>query len=124
MKALNAAPAVLVVGAILASFDVGCASDQASRYFLSEKLPARAVEQVEVLLKPPTRAYEIVAEFQSRGEDAQDMRRKAASVGADAVIVVFAGGVRAANAEWASDQTYGDMYTRIIGTAIRYKGMP
>lgn len=47
------------------------------------------------------------------------MRRKAAAVGADAVIVVLAGGSRLQSAEWASEST--NTYSRIIGSAIRYK---
>jgi len=97
-----------------------CASDQASRYFLSEKLAPRSVEQVVLLNAAPARRYEIIAEFQARGSSPETMRKKAAEVGADAVIVVLAGGYRATSSEWASDATYSSYYTRIIGTAIRY----
>ena len=108
-----AAATLLLLGGCLSS------SDQASRYLLAEKLPPRSVEQVEILRTPPIAPFEIIAEFQSRGESASDMQRKAAAVGADAVIVVLAGGFRATNAEWASDSITSDTYTRIIGTAIR-----
>jgi len=77
------------------------------------------VQQVQLLDAPPSSPYEIIAEFQSRGETPEDMRRKAAEVGADAVIVVLAGGLRLHSAEWASERT--DSYTRIIGSAIRFK---
>jgi hypothetical protein len=49
------------------------------------------------------------------------MRQKAADIGADAVIVSTLGGYRSQNAEWASDDTYGNFYSRITATAIKYK---
>lgn len=115
----NSLKLALVFVAPLLVLAGGCASDQASRYFASERYPAKPAEQVDILNAPPSRPYEIIAEFQSRGETPQDMRRKAAGVGADAVIVVLAGGSRLQSAEWASEST--NTYSRIIGSAIRYK---
>ena len=34
----------------------------------------------------------VIADFQSRGENAKAMQKKAAKIGADAVIVVYLGG--------------------------------
>ena len=100
---------------------IGCASDQASRIYITEKLPPKEANQVEILRVSPTRPYEVIADFQSRGESPQDMQRRAAAIGADAVIVVIAGGYRARSDEAAGQDTQGDAYSRIMGTAIRYK---
>lgn len=60
--------------------------------------------------------------FQSRGETAEDMRAKAAKVGADAVIVVYLGGIYTGE-EWASQdrRRNSTIYTDFVGTAIKFK---
>jgi hypothetical protein len=97
-----------------------CSSDVANRYYASEKFPPKAESEVEVLREPPSRPHVIIADFQSRGEGERAMRRKAAAIGADAVIVQFLGGQVKASSEWAGSASNGT-YTRITGTAIRYK---
>ena len=114
-------PGVLTVCLLFSSLLVGCASDQASRYYLNERLASRPVDQVTILRSPPSRPYEVIADFQSRGETAQDMQKHAPEVGADAVVVVIAGGARGLNEQWADRDAYAHTYTRIMGTAIRYK---
>ena len=100
----------------------GCASDVANRYYASEKYPAKPVDQVEVLQQEPSRPYDVIADFQSRGEDAQDMRRKAARIGADAVIVTRLGGVYGNGEQWSEERQFTrKSYSRITGTAIRYR---
>ena len=98
-----------------------CISDEAARYYLKEKYPPKAPKEVEVLRTEPTKAYVVMADFQARGASVNDMRDKAAAIGADAVIVSTLGGFRATQDEWASDNTYSDAYSRITGTAILYK---
>ena len=49
------------------------------------------------------------------------MQRKAAKIGADAVIVVPLGGYRSKSDEWAEQDTEGRTYSRITATAILWK---
>jgi hypothetical protein len=49
------------------------------------------------------------------------MRKEAAKIGADAVIVGTYGGYRSRDDAWAGRDRYADLYSRITGTAIRYK---
>jgi hypothetical protein len=102
---------------------MGCASDIANRYYAAEKYPAKPIDQVQVLYDEPSRPYTVIADFQSRGEDANDMREKAAAIGADAVIVTYLGGTYGNSEEWAEETNKRTMkrYRRITGTAIRYK---
>jgi hypothetical protein len=99
----------------------GCASDVANRYYVSEKFPEREVKDVELLRARPTREYVVIADFQSRGESPESIRKKAAKVGADAVIISLLGGQYSLSEQWAGDGRRSDTYTRITGTAIRYK---
>lgn len=97
-----------------------CASDVANRYYGKTKYPEKKPNEVELLWETPSRPYEVIADFQSRGESPEDMRRKAAKVGADAVIVSMLGGNVSLGDEWAgSDSSH--TYSRITGTAIRYQ---
>lgn len=115
---------ILLCGLALASSVLvvaGCESDEANRYYGSEKYPAKPVEEVEILQVAPTRPYEVLADFQSRGESPRDMQEKAAAIGADAVIVAMVGGYRDRSDEWAGEDSQASSYSRIIGTAIRYK---
>lgn len=69
----------------------------------------------------PSRPYDVIADFQARGAAVEYMRRNAAEIGADAVIVGKFGGYRAKSDDWAGEDKYGDTYSRITGTAIRYR---
>lgn len=99
----------------------GCVSDEAHRYYARERFPSRSEKEVEVLKTAPSRPYDVIADFQARGASVHYMRRKAAEIGADAVIVGTFGGYRAKSDDWASEDKYGDSYSRITGTAIRYR---
>ena len=98
-----------------------CARDIANRYYGTTRYPPKSPEQVQLLKECPTRPYDVIADFQSRGETPEDMRQKAAQIGADAVIVSTLGGYRAIGEEWAGEDSYSNTYTRITATAIRYK---
>jgi hypothetical protein len=98
----------------------GCVTDVANRYYSSERYPPKNIEEVEILQQPPARPHEIIADFQSRGENARDLQKKAAKIGADAVIVQYLGGQVREGAEWVGEASNGT-YTRITGTAIRYR---
>ena len=98
-----------------------CVHDVASRYYGKTTYPPKEPSAVEILWKSPARPYEVIADFQSRGETPEDMRCKAAKIGADAVIVSTLGGYRARGEEWAGSDSYSNTYTRITGTAIKYR---
>jgi hypothetical protein len=98
-----------------------CATDVANRYYVAEKFPPKAPEQVELLQGRPGRPFTVIADFQSRGESPQAMRKRAAKIGADAIIVTQLGGYASLSSEWAGDDPYSGTYSRLIGTAIKYK---
>lgn len=110
----------IVLAVVAIGFLSGCASDQAHRYYSSTKYPARAAETVELLAQPPLRPFEVIADFQSRGESPSDMRKRGAEIGADAIIVVLLGGDVLVSSEWMKKDS-GLNYSRITGTAIIYK---
>lgn len=95
----------------------GCASDQAHRYYVKEKYSPKSITLVQLLVEAPKRSFVVIADFQSRGESPEDMRRRAAEIGADAVIVTVLGGQVLTSAEWAGKGSVNN-YTRITGTAI------
>jgi hypothetical protein len=98
-----------------------CASDIANRYYGKKTYPPKQVNEVQMLRDSPSRPYDVIADFQSRGETSEDMRVKAAEIGADAVIISTLGGYRARGEQWAGKDSYGDTYSRITGTAIKYR---
>jgi len=100
---------------------IGCVQDEANRYYLTEKLPAKEISQVEVLRKSPTQAYIVVADLQARNASVKYIRKRAAEIGADAVIVVPVGGWYSRSEVWAGNDEQSNSYSRIIGTAIQYK---
>jgi hypothetical protein len=101
----------------------GCATDIANRYYASEQYPPKTKEEVLILNSKPTRAFIVIADFQSRGETASDLQAKAAKIGADAVIVSHVGGLYSRSEEWASEDRYKrEFYDHILGTAIKFTG--
>ena len=109
-------PLVMCVG-----LSVSCVSDQAHRYYSDDYFPPKDTKDVEILTRAPMRPYEVIADFQARGASEKYMQKKAAQVGADAVIIGTFGGYRSRRDEWASEDRHRDSYTRITGTAIIYK---
>ncbi|MSR74335.1 MAG: hypothetical protein EXS14_02535 [Planctomycetes bacterium] len=107
---------------MLMSLGLGsCASDIANRYYGEERYDPKAPEDVQVLRLNPTRPFKVIADFQARLEDEEDMRRKAAEIGADAVIVRYLGGRVDLAEQWATNERQaGAYYSRIVGTAIKY----
>lgn len=100
---------------------VGCASDVANRYYGARKFAPRPPEQVAVLWQKPERPFVVIADFQSRGESANDLQKKAAEIGADAVIIAILGGYYSTSEQWAGDDRNSNSYSRIVGTAIKYE---
>jgi hypothetical protein len=100
---------------------VACATDVANRYYGTVKYPPKDPSEVELLWRRPPRDFVVIADFQSRGESPEAIRRKAADIGADAVIIAILGGYYSKSEEWAGSDRYADTYSRITGTAIKYK---
>ena len=98
----------------------GCASDVANRYYGLTKYEPRKSSEIEILWSKPNRQFTVIADFQSRGETPENMRKKAASIGADAVIVSILGGRYSTEEQWAGQDRYSNTYTRITGTAIKF----
>lgn len=102
-------------------FQFGCMSDEANRCYFKGKFPPREVSEVQVLHEAPQKPYIVIADFQANNASIKHMRKRAAEVGADAVIVVSAGGNYSRDEVWAGEDRYSDSYIRLIGTAIKYK---
>ena len=102
-------------------YQIGCISDEANRYYLKEKLPPKKTSEVEVLREEPQQPYIVVADFQARNASIKHMQRRAAEIGADAVIVVPLGGWYSEDEIWADKDRHSSSYSRLAGTAIKYK---
>lgn len=100
---------------------VGCAVDEAHRYYATEKYSPKPLEEVQILFEPSSRPHKVLADFQSRNESPEDMRKKAAAIGADAVIVSVMGGFVMTNEKWARQEVIKGTYSRITGTAIKFE---
>lgn len=102
-------------------FLTGCVAGEANRYYLKEKLPVKNIKEVEVLWESPKRPYIVIADLQASQATVKYMQKRAAEIGADAVIVTITGGWYSRDEVWAGEDRYSDSYTGIIGTAIKYK---
>jgi uncharacterized protein YbjQ (UPF0145 family) len=98
----------------------GCAFDVANRYYAAERFPPKEPAQVELLFRARTRKFTAIADFQSRGESPESMQKRAAKIGADAVIVTSLGGLYSPAEQWAGNDRMSRTYSRIVGTAIKY----
>ena len=98
----------------------GCATDVANRIYVNEALKPRPISEVQVLWSKPDKAFTVLADFQSRGESPEDMRRKGAEIGADAVIVSLLGGLYSKDEQWAGKDRHSTTYSRIAATAIKF----
>jgi hypothetical protein len=111
------------VGLLLLSCCIvaACATDVANRYYGTVRYPSKNPSEVELLWLRPPREFVVIADFQSRGESPEAIRKKAADIGADAVIISILGGYYAPSEQWAGSDRHADTYTRITGTAIKYR---
>jgi hypothetical protein len=113
---------LVIVGASVFPFClVGCVSDEANRYYLTETLPPKNVKDVEVLREAPQRPYIVIADLQANHASIGYVRKRAAQIGADAVIVVPVGGYYSRDEVWAGKDRNSNTYTRMLATAIKYK---
>ena len=104
----------------------GCISDEANRYYLKEKLPPKNINDVAILREKPQKPYIVIADFQASNGSwgkvtPEHMQKRAAEVGADAVIVVPVGGWYSQKEVWAGKDQHSSSYSRLLGTAIKYK---
>ena len=102
-------------------FLAGCVTNEANRYYLKEKLPAKDIKEVEVLKAAPTRPYIVIADLQASQASFRYLQKRAAEIGADAVIVACTGGSYSTSETWAENDRYQNTCTGFIGTAIKYK---
>lgn len=110
----------LVVPICVVFFCSSCAEDVANRYYSSQRYAERDPHSVELLFHAPSRPFTVIADLQSRGESPNSMRRRAAKIGADAVIVTPLGGFYKRSEEWATADSMSNTYSRLIGSAIKY----
>jgi hypothetical protein len=106
---------------LLLMFLTACATDVANRYYGNVRYTPKNPKEVQILWEKPSREFIVIADFQSRGESPEAIRDKAAKIGADAVIISILGGYYSLSEEWAGSDQYKGTYTRITGTAIKYK---
>jgi hypothetical protein len=101
-----------------------CAQDVANRYYGAQRYPERDPRSVELLFHAPSRPFNVIADFQSRGESPEAFRERAAKIGADAVIVTRVGGLYRRSEEWAGSDTMvntsANLAGHLIGSAIKY----
>lgn len=97
-----------------------CAQDVANRYYSTQRYPERSPRSVELLFHAPSRPFTVIADLQSRGESPNGMRKRAAQIGADAVIVTPLGGFYKRADEWANADSMSNSYSRLVGSAIKY----
>lgn len=98
----------------------GCAKDIASRYYSSQRYAPKLAKDVDLVFTAPSRPFTVIADFQSLNESPEGMKKRAAKIGADAVIVTPLGGLYRLNEEWAGRDTLSDSYSRLVGSAIKY----
>lgn len=98
----------------------GCAQDVANRYYSSQRYDAKPAKDVALLFNAPSRPFTVIADFQSRNESPEGMKKRAAKIGADAIIVSPIGGLYRLSEEWASSDSMSHSYSRLIGSAIKY----
>jgi hypothetical protein len=98
----------------------GCVSDEANRYYGSVRYDAVPVGKVQILTRKPSKPFTVIADFQSRGDSFKSIQKKAAKIGADAVIVTNLGGYASVGSRWAQHDPYSDSHGHIVGSAIKY----
>ncbi|MCK4883207.1 MAG: hypothetical protein KAS92_09300 [Candidatus Omnitrophica bacterium] len=100
---------------------VGCATGEANRYYLEERFATKKLDEVEVLYEKPQKPYVVMAEFQAGNASYKHMRKRAAEIGADAVIIKHLGGYYSRDEVWADKDRHSNTYSRLAGIAIIYK---
>ncbi len=112
---------IRILPLVLALLSCSCAQDVASRYYAAQQYPAKEPKEVELLYRAPTRAFDVIADSQSRGESPNSMKKRAAKIGADAIIVTPLGGLYSPGEQWAGSDRMSGTHSRLVGSAIKYK---
>ena len=99
---------------------IGCAQDVANRYYSPQRYEPKPAKDVALLFSAPSRPFTVIADLQSRNESPEGMKKRAAKIGADAIIVSPVGGLYRLNEEWAGTDSMSHSYSRLIGSAIKY----
>ena len=99
----------------------GCRTDEAARYYGTERYPPRLVSEVQVFTAKPDRDFTVIADIQAYNVSPDHMRRRAAEVGGDGVILVRGGGYASSDQVWASDDRFSHTYHRLLATVIKFK---
>jgi len=101
--------------------------DEAYRYYLDERFPAREPEEVAILSSKPAREFTVMADFQALGGSNERFQEAAAEIGADAIIVTRVSRLHSGTQKWAGDEEYSSDNkfipdgVRVVVTAIRYR---
>jgi hypothetical protein len=105
---------------ICLGFSLACQSyDEGNRYYLTEKLPSKPVEQVELLYTKPDREFVVIADLQGGSHTPDTLRKRAAGIGGDAVIIVKTGGaIGFDDPKWAGKDSGK---SSLSGVVIKYK---
>ena len=96
-----------------------CISDEAHRLYVDGLAP-KSPDDVKILYDNPSRSYRVIADLQARNATSDYMRKEAAKIGADAVLISYVGGMRDPDDKWADEAT-SESYVRIAGTAIVFE---
>ena len=99
---------------------LGCAQDVANRYYAAQRYAPKDPKDVDLLFRAPSRPFTVIADLQSRNESPEAMKKRAAKIGADAIIVSPLGGLYRLNEEWAGSDSMSRSYSRLVGSAIKY----
>ena len=121
VKCIKNAARTSVAALLMTILLLSCASDEAARYYGEVRYPPRSADEVDILYQAPTRAYTVLADIQARNVSPSHMQRRAAEIGADAVIIVRSGGSYSQSEVWADKDRYQRTYSRLLATAIKYK---
>lgn len=120
-KSIRDAARTSVAALLMTILLLSCASDEAARYYGEVRYPPRSSGEVEILYQAPTKPYTVLADIQARNVSPSYMQRRAAEIGADAVIIVRSGGSYSRSEVWADQDRYKRTYSRLLATAIKYQ---
>lgn len=112
----------------MGSLLLACAPrDEAYRYYLNERYPAKEPEEVVILSSKPAKEFTVMADFQALGGSNERFQEAAAEIGADAIIVTRVSRLHNGSQKWAgedersSDNEFVPDGVRVVVTAIRYR---
>ncbi len=111
---------VCAAALMLAFLCSGCTTDEAARYYSDVRYPARPSSEVQVFYEKPDREFEVIADIQAYNVSSDHMRRRAAEIGGDAVILVRGGGAYDRKEVWASADRFSNTYHRLLATVIKF----